>query len=65
VGVGNQAGNEIHGEVSWTAMPGVLDLGDVFELVGNREEPLAAGSIWSSRAVGDNGMIRPAKGFFR
>jgi hypothetical protein len=40
VGVGNQASNEIHGEVSWTAMPGVLDLGDVFELVGNREEPL-------------------------
>lgn len=26
------------------------------------EEPSAAGSIWSSRAVGDNGMIRPAEG---
>ncbi len=33
VGIGNQAGDEIDGEVGRTPVPGVLELGDVLELI--------------------------------
>jgi hypothetical protein len=47
MGVGDEASDELDSEVGGTVVAGVLDLRDVLELVGNREEPIAAGSIWS------------------
>jgi hypothetical protein len=47
MGVGDEASDEIDREVGRAAVAGMFDLRDVLELVGNGEEPLAAGSIWS------------------
>lgn len=35
MGIGNQPSNEVQGKVSGAAMPRVLDLRDVLELIGD------------------------------